>query len=98
MKAGAAVPIKFNLGGDQGLAIFLAGSPKSQAVACTTGIPSDTVEETVSAGGSSLTYDALSQRYTYVWKTDKTWATTCRQFTLGLKDGSTRTALFRFTK
>jgi hypothetical protein len=98
MKAGAAVPVKFRLGGDQGVAIFLAGYPQSQAVGCANGVPVDAVEETVNAGGSTLSYDAVSQTYTYVWKTDKGWANTCRKFTLGLKDGSVQTALFQFTK
>jgi CheY-like chemotaxis protein len=44
----------------------------------------------VNAGGSNLTYDASSDTYTYIWKTDKAWKGTCRQFVLGLKDGSTR--------
>jgi hypothetical protein len=30
-------------------------------------------EQTVSAGGSSLQYDALTGKYTYVWKTVKSW-------------------------
>ena len=98
MKAGAAVPVKFSLGGDQGLAIFLAGYPQSQVVSCANGVPVDVVEETVNAGGSTLTYDAVSQTYVYVWKTDKGWANTCRKFTLGLNDGSVQTALFQFTK
>jgi hypothetical protein len=34
MKAGAAVPIKFSLGGDRGLDILAAGSPTSQQIAC----------------------------------------------------------------
>ena len=34
MKAGAAVPVKFSLAGDQGLAIFAAGYPNSIRIAC----------------------------------------------------------------
>jgi hypothetical protein len=40
----------------------------------------------------------VSRTYSYVWKTTASWAGTCRQFTLGLKDGSTRTALFDFRR
>lgn len=44
--------------------------------------------ETETAGHSSLTYDAASGRYHYVWKTDKAWAGTCRRLVLGLDDSS----------
>jgi hypothetical protein len=43
-KAGAAIPVKFSLGGDRGLSFFASGSPSSVAVACNTGAGTDTVE------------------------------------------------------
>jgi hypothetical protein len=96
MKAGAAVPVKFGLGGDFGLNIFDTGYPKSQQVACDSSAPVDGVEVTVTAGGSSLQYDPSSSRYTYVWKTDKAWAGTCRQLVVGFADGSFGRANFKF--
>src|SRR5215813_13770092 len=54
VKAGQAIPVKFSLGGDWGLAIFTAGSPASQPVSCTSLSSSNLSEETVSAGGSGL--------------------------------------------
>lgn len=96
MKAGAAVPVKFSLGGDRGLDIFAAGSPKSEAIACESGADVDGVEQTVSAGGSSLAYDALTDTYSYVWKTDKAWAGKCRQLVLAFSDGSMARANFKF--
>ena len=96
VRAGSAVPLKFSLAGDKGLAVLAPGYPRSQPVLCSTTAPVAAVTETVSAGGSSLTYDALADRYTYVWKTDKAWADTCRQLTVRLSDGSDHTALFRF--
>ncbi len=103
VKAGSAVPVKFSLGGNQGLKILAPGAatspnPKSEAVSCTTSGTEDVVEETVNAGGSSLSYDASANQYTYVWKTDKAWATTCRLFTLTLSDGTLHQAKFKFTK
>jgi hypothetical protein len=56
----------------------------------------DGIEETVTAGGSSLSYDAASDLYKYVWKTDKSWAGSCRQVVLGLVDGTFRRAAFLF--
>jgi hypothetical protein len=93
VKAGQAVPIKFSLGGDQGLDIFAAGYPKSVQTACAAGEVTDEVE-TVTAGGSSLTYDPVEDQYIYVWKTDKSWPKSCRQFQFALKDGTFVTADF----
>ena len=98
VKAGQAIPIKFSLGGDQGLDIFASGYPTSEQIACDSGASLDGIESTVTAGGSSLTYDALTDTYTYVWKTEKAWANTCRQFNLGLSDGSSHSAVFQFKK
>jgi hypothetical protein len=97
VKAGSAVPMKFSLGGNQGLAIFAAGYPVSSSMPCD-GAVEDAVEETVTAGSSSLTYDATAAQYVYVWKTDKLWAGTCRQFSVKLGDGSVYNAQFRLTK
>ncbi len=96
MKAGAAVPVKFSLGGDRGLDIVAAGYPKSQGVECSDSAPADVIELTVTAGNSSLSYDSATNTYTYAWKTNKSWAGTCRSFTLRLTDGSNHTALFKF--
>jgi hypothetical protein len=97
-KAGSAIPIKFSLGSNVGLSIFEAGYPKSVGIQCG---PTDVVGgeiETVNAGGSSLSYDAEANQYVYVWKTDKGWVGTCRQFTIMLNDGTPHTANFTFTK
>lgn len=50
----------------------------------------------MSAGGSTLTYDALSDQYIYVWKTNKAWKGTCRMLILKLSDGSEHYAKFSF--
>ncbi len=101
-KAGRSIPIKFSLDGDQGLDI-LHGTPTSMQVACSLSPDASTVAETTTAetttaGNSTLTYDASTDQYSYVWKSDKSWAQSCRQFTLRLSDGSTHTALFQFTR
>ncbi len=98
MKAGSAVLVKFTLGGNQGLNIFPAGNPSSKATACGTLTNVDLIEQTSTAGASGLTYDPVSKQYSYVWKTKKSWAGTCRQLVVGLIDGTTHTALFNFTK
>ncbi|WP_438290592.1 PxKF domain-containing protein [Streptomyces sp. HUAS TT7] len=74
--AGSSVPLKFSLHGDQGLNILAANSPASQQVNCTTGAPTGPLEPTTAT--TALTYDSSTDRYTYTWKTDSTWAGTCR--------------------
>ena len=96
VNAGRSVPVKFSLAGNQGLGIMAAGSPYSQQVSCSTSAPVDDVEETGTAGSSSLSYDASSDRYNYVWKTESSWAGTCRVLTVELIDGTTHTASFKF--
>jgi hypothetical protein len=76
--------------------VVAAGSPTSRAHTCSGTTPTDAVEEAVNPGGSALTYAAGSDRYQYVWKTQKAWAGQCRTFTLTLADGSVHTAEFRF--
>ena len=98
VKAGQAVPVKFSLSGDQGLDIFATGYPVSQKIVCNSNDPQDFIEETVTAGSSSLSYDPSTDTYSYIWKTEKSWANTCRQLTVVLKDGSIHTAHFKFTK
>jgi len=96
MKAGRGVPVNFSLNGDRGLDVFAEGFPKSQQVACDSTAEVDGIEETVTAGGSSLSYDANVDQYTYVWKTEKAWVGTCRQMVVKLEDDSFHRANFRF--
>jgi len=99
VKAGSAVPVKFSLGGNFGLDVFKSGYPGVQSVVCDSASPVDPVLETVAAGNSGLTYDSLSAEYTYVWKTDKGWAGSCKTLMLLFNDGSAaQTASFQFTK
>jgi hypothetical protein len=95
VKAGSAVPVKFSLGGDRGLGVLAVGSPSSQRITCDTQAALDIVEETVSPGASTLSYDALADRYQYVWKTDAAWSGTCRQLAVTTVDGGTHRASFK---
>ena len=90
-KAGSAVPLKFSLGGDQGLVIFKTGFPVSIPVACDDGTQG-VGTPTANPGHSGLSYD--SGGYNYVWKTDKSWKGTCRLVVVTLVDGSTHSAIF----
>ena len=96
-KSGSAIPIKFSLGGNQGLTIFLDGYPKFVTTACDASDTEDLIETTTTSPGG-LSYNPAANEYTYVWKTQKAWAGRCGAFQLGLRDGTDHNALFRFTK
>jgi Tol biopolymer transport system component len=94
--AGSSIPVKFSLGGNQGLAIFAAGFPASSQIQCDASEPGVVIEETVNAGGSSLSYNATTDQYSYVWKTDRAWKGTCRMLVVKFNDDSQHFAKFRF--
>lgn len=96
VSAGQAVPVKFSLSGNKGLSIFATGYPASSEVPCAATEPGSVIEDTVSAGGSSLSYNATADVYSYIWKTNKVWKGTCRILVLKLNDGSSHIAKFRF--
>ncbi|MGI5486302.1 PxKF domain-containing protein [Microtetraspora malaysiensis] len=92
-KAGSAVPIKFSLGGDRGTDVIASGYPVSQPVTCDTGKATGPAEPTSGPGNSKLGYD--DGQYNYVWKTDRGWSDSCRQFELKLDDGSSHLTTIR---
>jgi len=94
VNAGRAIPVKFSLSGNKGLNIFATNNPYSVSFNCSTNDPGVDVIETVNAGGSSLTYSP--DTYNYIWKTENSWAGTCRQLVVTLNDGSVHTANFKF--
>lgn len=94
VKAGRAVPLKFSLGGDQGLNVIEAGSPASQPLDCEQMDPRGDLEPVQSSSG--LTYDPQNEKYTYLWETEPDWAGTCRILSLTLTDGSVHLVAFQF--
>jgi hypothetical protein len=98
VKVGSSVPVKFSLAGDQGLGVLAADSPTIEFGACSPSASVDAIEQTATAGASGLTYDAETDAYTFVWKTEKSWAGKCGTLTVRLTDGTTHTAQFSFRK
>jgi alpha-tubulin suppressor-like RCC1 family protein len=94
VKAGSAVPLKFSLGGDKGLKVLAEDSPASAQIDCELLTPMSELKPTMPAGGSGLSYDASTGQYTYVWKTEKAWADTCRVLALQLNDLTVHLAVF----
>ena len=88
MKAGENVPLKFSLNGDQGLDVFAAGSPAWAACG----------SDAATGADGSLAYNGSNDRYTYLASTSKSWAGTCRDLTVTLRDGTAHRARFTFGK
>ena len=98
VEAGYSIPVKFSLNGNQGLQIFNAGYPASQQIACTSGLPVNASVQSINASTVNVSYNAKTDRYSFDWKTTTSWKNTCRQLIIKLKDNSTYTANFKFTK
>jgi glycosidase len=96
MAAGVAVPVRFSLGGDQGMDILATNFPKARAVSCDTGAPTHDVDETIPGGVSGLSYDTSTGQYTYLWRTNKGWTGACRELTFRFTDGTDQVLRFQF--
>lgn len=90
--AGNAIPISFSLGGNRGLNIFTAGSPSSQQANCSTWAPLGVATPATLSPGLSF----QNGNYYMYWQTTASWAGTCRQFTVSLNDGSSKSLNFWF--
>jgi hypothetical protein len=102
-KAGSTVPVKFSLGGNQGLNIFFDSTySKVSVTPCSADPNADLIEEYSTATVSGLKYDSTVNppigQYIYNWKTGSKWAGQCRSLVVKLKDGASRRADFNFFK
>jgi uncharacterized protein len=93
-QAGRSIPVKFSLNGDWGLDIFQPGFPMSVQIDCQSGELIGASVSTFSYSG--LAYDSITDQYVYAWQTDRSWSSSCRQFTLRLVDGSEHVFYVRF--
>ena len=73
------MPVKFSLGGYQGLDGLMAPARPRPGWSPARRTRRWTTSSDRNPGASTLTYDAASDTYSYVWKTDKSWTGTCRQ-------------------
>ena len=95
VRAGRAIPIKFSLGRYEGLRVLQLAPPVVLTVPCSV-LAENMAEEDGWENSSGLR--AEGYKYTYVWKTNASWAGSCRKFVLTLADGTSHAALFRFVK
>ena len=96
LHAGETVPVQFSLDGNQGREVFATGYPRAVPTACGSQGDLDGGVRTQSPGRSRLRYKPRRDLYVYLWKTDRRWEGSCRQFVLKLDDGSYHRADFRF--
>ena len=90
--------MKFSCGGIPGLDVFAAGYPAVAQIACgSTALPTGTRRDDDCRATARSAYDPATDTYTYVWKTHKAWAGTCRQLVVKLEDGTFHQANFQFT-
>jgi hypothetical protein len=94
VNAGRVVPVKFSLGGSQGMTILNTATPHSRVVGCDDATAGSL--EPIEVVGRDLTYDPDTDLYSIRWDTDPAWAGTCRELVLQLVDGSEHTARFQF--
>jgi hypothetical protein len=100
-KAGVPVPIRFSLDGFRGPKPEADGYPLSRR--CGGGDDTEVVAKAAKKSGSAkkkpvFTYVRRSDQYVMLWKTEKKWAGSCREFVLKLDDGSVHAAQFEFAK
>jgi hypothetical protein len=94
-KAGVPVPVRFSLGGFRGARPEADGYPRSTRCG---GGDMQVARASHNRKRPAFEYDRRSGKYGMLWKTDKKWAGSCREFVLGLDDGSVHTARFEFSK
>jgi len=98
VKAGAAVPLKWRVLDTTGSPVTdLANAAVSvSSLDCTSGEGSDQVEQTTTAG--SGLQNLGNGYYQLNWKTQKSYAGTCKTLHLDIGDGVTHDAYFSFTR
>jgi hypothetical protein len=91
-KAGSALPAWFSLNGVSDP--HAVGGLYSAQITCGSTATAPLGTAITMAGG--LRYDPANDRFAFVWKSDRSWAGTCRQLQIVLNDGTTHTVPFDF--
>jgi hypothetical protein len=91
--AGSNIPVKFTLS-EQGGAPDVAAVFASQQVNCTTLAPTGPIAPALTPGSREL--ESSNTSFSFNWKTEGSWAGTCRQLIVRLQDVADPVATFRF--
>ncbi|WP_336923134.1 PxKF domain-containing protein [Aquipuribacter sp. SD81] len=95
VKGGSSVPLKFAVETPSGPltdVAALGATLTTTRVTCTSGAPTDDLEQTVT-GRTALTYDPVEKQFVQVWATPKAPGT-CHRVSLRTADGTVTSALF----
>jgi hypothetical protein len=96
VRAGRVVLVRFSLNGFHGRSVLADGYPQVAEVDCDSGEEPAGGEPARVLGRHKVRYMRSGRSYGLLWKTSRAWAGSCRQFLLGLADGSVQRADFRF--
>jgi CSLREA domain-containing protein len=95
--AGRTYPVKWRLRDAAGAPVRSLAAVRSisvKTISCEDR-PIDELETSETTGTSELVYDLAGEQFVYHWKTQKSWAGTCRRLVIELADGTTHFADFR---
>jgi hypothetical protein len=96
-RAGRVALVRFSLNGFHGRQVVAAGYPQVAEVECDSGAePAEGERARLVRSRKGIRWGRWSKTYALLWKTQRSWAGTCRQFLLGLRDGTVHRADYRF--
>lgn len=85
-EAGNVIPVEFRLGGFRGLDVLTPKPPISIAVDCDSRAPRTVATPPSARAKGVLTYEWLTDTYTFWWPRPDVWVGTCRKLILELND------------
>jgi hypothetical protein len=95
-EAGNVVPVEFRVGGYRGLDVLSPKAPISIAVDCDSRSPRTVASPPSAPSKGVLTYDWLTDTYTFWWPRAEVWVGTCRKLILELDDGTVHPVMVSF--
>jgi hypothetical protein len=99
VRAGRVTLVRFSLNGFHGRHVLAGGYPQVAEIECGSGAePASGERARVLGRGRLLRVGHRGHGYSFLWKTRRAWAGSCRQLLLGLADGTVRRADYRFTR
>jgi hypothetical protein len=97
VRPGMIIPVRFTLGGYQGMHVLAAGYPASAYSQCSGTPDPSTLQRANWPWAAVLRYDRPTETYGFLWFTSPRW-TGCRTLVLKFSDGSTALAYFDFER
>jgi hypothetical protein len=94
-RAGDPLYLKFSLGENAGLDVLPAGSIQMQTISCSSGAPIGAPVALPLLQGLRFMPGGY---YQLVWRTQTSWAGSCRQVILAFDDGTEQRLNFRFSR